>query len=101
MSGKKLTFEQQLSRLEEIVAALERAGATFEEESAPAVARMSLTKTDLMEAGLSGTPEAAARRQKLLAALELPATLSANRLLEALNATVTPEEWTALLAALS
>lgn len=76
-----------------VIAALERAGATFEEEDSPGMQLMALTKTDLMEAGLSGTPDAAARRQQLLAWLELPATLSANRLLEVVNATIAPEEW--------
>ena len=76
-----------------LIAALERAGATFEEEDSPGMQLMALTKTDLMEAGLSGTPDAAARRQQLLAWLELPATLSANRLLEVVNATIAPEEW--------
>lgn len=76
-----------------VIAALERAGAEFEEADAPLRQPMALTKTDLMEAGLSGTPDAAARRQKLLAQLQLPANLSTNRLLEVVNATVTPEEW--------
>ncbi len=84
-----------------VVAALERAGATFEDEAAPTGQRMALTKTDLMTAGLSGTPDATARRQRLLAWLELPATLSANRLLEVVNATVTPEEWATLLTHLN
>ncbi len=83
-----------------VVAALERAGATFENEASPTGQPMALTKTDLMTAGLSGTPDAAARRQRLLAWLELPATLSANRLLEVVNATVTPEEWKTLLTRL-
>ena len=82
------------------MAALERAGATFENEASPTGQPMALTKTDLMTAGLSGTPDAAARRQRLLAWLELPATLSANRLLEVVNATVTPEEWKTLLTRL-
>jgi len=85
----------KLCALATVVAALERAGATFENEASPTGQPMALTKTDLMTAGLSGTPDAA-RRQRLLAWLELPAT----RLLEVVNATVTPEEWKTLLTRL-
>lgn len=80
-----------------IIAALERAGACFEDEDAPTGDKMQLTKVDLMEAGLSGTPDSAARRQQLLEALGLPANLSANRLLEVVNATLSPREWQQLL----
>ena len=76
-----------------IVAALERAGATFEDEDAAAHESLHLTKADLMEWGLTGHPDSAARRRQLLDALDLPGYLSANRLLEVLNTTVTPEEW--------
>lgn len=81
-----------------ILAALERAGATFEDETAPQRDSLNLTKGDLMEWGLTGGPQAAARRRQVLAALELPGYLSANRLLEVLNATVTREEWARLTA---
>ena len=81
-----------------VIAALERAGAVFEDEDAPRRDLMRLTKADLLACGLSGAPDSAARRRVLLQALELPLTLSANRLLEVVNATVTPEEWERLLA---
>lgn len=77
-----------------VVEALRRAGA-LKDSPAPAPA---LTKSDLYTLGLSGHPASAARRQALLAALGLPRHLSANRLLEVLNATVTEEELAALLA---
>ena len=80
-----------------VIAALERAGADFEDVDSPRMDCMQLTKADLMAAGLSGTPDSAARRQALLQVLELPSTLSTNRLLEVVNATVTPAEWAALL----
>ena len=80
-----------------VLAALERAGATFLEEGAPAPDKMALTKADLYALGLSGTPDSAARRAALLRQLQLPPTLSTNRLLEVLNATVTPQQLTALL----
>ena len=83
-----------------VIAALERAGAVFEDEDAPRRDLMRLTKADLLACGLSGTPDSAARRRVLLQALELPPTLSANRLLEVVNATVTPEEWERLLTRL-
>ena len=67
---------------------LERAGATWE-ESPPAGERPPLTKADLYELGLSGTPDSAARRRRLQKALGLPERLSANGLLGALNALVT------------
>ena len=81
-----------------IIAALERAGAVFEDEDSPARDSLGLTKADLMEQGLTGTADAAARRQRLLTALGLPTYLSASRLLEVLNTTVTEAEWAELLA---
>lgn len=78
-----------------VLAALERAGATFEDaaDGAPeAENKMHLTKGDLYELGLSGRADSAARRRALLRALDLPENLSANRLLDVLNATVTEQE---------
>ncbi len=67
--------------------ALRRAGATFLDETPDAPSRgRPITKADLYAAGYSGTADAAARRQELLARLELPQKLSANALLEVLNA---------------
>ncbi len=80
-----------------VIAALERAGAVFEDETAVEAKSLSLTKADLMEWGLSGTVDCSTRRARLLQALELPATLSVNRLLEVVNATLTAEEWVALM----
>ena len=79
-----------------VTAALERAGATFE-DAAGQPATPFLTKTDLVEAGLSGGADSAARRRLLLTRLGLPTYLSANRLLEVLNATLTPHRWQQLL----
>ena len=81
-----------------VVAALERAGATFEDAAAAPRPCLQLTKADLMELGLTGGSDSALRRRRLLDALDLPGYLSANRLLEVVNATVTPAEWAALLA---
>lgn len=76
-----------------VLAALERAGATFEGEDAPPHHTLALTKADWMALGLSGTADSAARRTRLAQALGVPTYLSANRLLELVNATVTTEEW--------
>lgn len=67
--------------------ALERAGATPAPNTPPA-----FTKTTLYRLGLSGVPEAKERRQALQRALDLPANLSANALLDVLNVLTTPEE---------
>ena len=67
--------------------ALRRAGATFlEEEDGPAAPRgRAITKGDLFRWGLSGRADSGSRRQAVLRALELPAHLTANGLLEVLN----------------
>ncbi len=51
-----------------------------------------LTAADLFVLGLSGTPDAGARRAALLRWLDLPEHMSAKALLAALNALYTPEE---------
>lgn len=84
-----------------IVRALEQAGAVFEGETAPVAPSLGLQKSDLLALGLVGVPASAARRQWLLRQLELPATLSANRLLEVVNATLSPAQWAALTAQLA
>ena len=76
--------------------ALLRAGATVEGEDA-AHPRGALTAADLFSLGLTGTPDAAARRAALLRRLDLPAHLSNKALLAVLNALYTPEELAELL----
>ena len=73
--------------------ALRRAGATFLDEDAPREQPVSLTKAQLMALGLTGAPDSAQRRQALLCALELPAHLSVNALLQVVNTCLTPQEW--------
>lgn len=69
-----------------LLEALRRSGATFLTEEASTGAKgRPVTKTDLYLAGLSGTPNAAENREKLLRRLELPAHMTANALLEVLN----------------
>ena len=77
-----------------LLAALRRAGATFEGEGeAPAPAH--ITKADLLDKGLIG-PNSAARRAALQRRLGLPAHLTVNGLLEALTLLLTREEFDAL-----
>ena len=66
--------------------ALRQAGATFLDDPGEGEhPRRQITKGDLFAAGLSGTPDSAARRKELLERLDLPEHLTANALLEALN----------------
>ncbi|MFR1052118.1 MAG: toprim domain-containing protein [Lachnospirales bacterium] len=66
--------------------ALRQAGATFLDDPGEGERpRRQITKGDLFAAGLSGTPDSAARRKELLERLDLPEHLTANALLEALN----------------
>ena len=77
-----------------LLAALRRAGTTFEGEGeAPAPAH--ITKADLLDKGLIG-PNSAARRAALQRRLGLPAHLTVNGLLEALTLLLTREEFDAL-----
>lgn len=78
-----------------ILESLRRAGATIDgEEMAPV---RQITKQDLMELGLSGTPEASSNRLKLLKKLNLPEHMSPNAMLQALNLLYTLEELTNIL----
>jgi ribonuclease M5 len=52
-----------------------------------------ISKTDLYEAGLSGGADSAARRDRLAAALRLPAGMTANALLAAVRLLCTREEF--------
>lgn len=87
-------------RPEVLIEALRRAGATLEGET-PRRSAGEITKADLYAAGLSGGPDSAAKRQKLLRALNLPARMSANAMLEALNALMCRDEFLQLLTAVS
>ena len=82
-------------RPEVLLEALKRAGATFEGESGRQQEGR-ISKADLYKKGLSGGAGSAARRQGLLEQLELPARLTADGLLDVLNATMSREEFLAL-----
>jgi len=67
-----------------IIDALRRAGATVEGESCSHTAG-SITKQNLMALGLSGGKNSSQKRLDLLKELDLPAHMSANAMLQALN----------------
>lgn len=76
-----------------LLKALRNAGAEFADGSTPPPAREPITKQDLFALGLSGGPESAKKRAALLKALSLPAHMSANALLQALNVLFSSEEF--------
>ena len=75
--------------------ALTRAGATFE-NSADEHERAMITKADMFKKGLSGGEGSRAKREELLRSLDLPQKLSADALLDVLNAIMTREDFFAL-----
>jgi len=70
---------------------LRRAGATFEGEEQRSVQK-TITKADLLEKGLIG-PGSVKKREDLLKKMSLPAHLTPNAMLEALNLLLTEEDW--------
>ena len=90
--GKEGKLGVEGMRPEVILEALRRAGATFEEELVQSVPPREITKQDLMDLGLSGSPDAGERRKKLLKACRFPEHMSANAMLQALNLLYTLEE---------
>ena len=79
-----------------ILQALRQAGATFEDASLVGTSA-GMTKADFFELGLTGTPDSKQRRDALKNKLHLPAHLSTNGLLEAVNLLYTREELEELL----
>ena len=76
-----------------LLKALRDAGADFEDGSALPAKAEPITKQDLFTLGLSGGPESAKKRAALLKALSLPAHMSANALLQALNVLFSRDEF--------
>ena len=75
---------------EVIVNAIRRSGATIlGEEAKPP---QTITKADLFDLGLTGTPNAVELRKKLLRHLDMPSYLSTNAMLTALNCLYSLEE---------
>ena len=79
-----------------LLAALERAGATFDNGEPIAHQNPSITKADLYAKGLSGKSGSSQARKELLQRLELPERLTADGLLDVLNAVMSREEFYAL-----
>ena len=76
-----------------ILDALRRAGATFaQQDESEAPVHPVITKADFYEWGLSGRSDSTARRAAVLHALDLPAHMTANALLEFINAVGTHEQ---------
>lgn len=73
-----------------ILDSLYRAGVTVIGDSAPA--HQPITKADFYAWGLSGGKDSAVRRQELLEALHLPSHMTANALLEFINAVADYEQ---------
>ncbi len=98
--GKEGKLGVEGMRPEVLLRALKRAGATFlDGDSAPAEAgKTPVTKADLVRLGLSGGAESGARRKKLQQRLNLPERMTANGLLEALNAFYSLEQLEEILA---
>lgn len=94
-AGKEGKLGVEGMKPEIILEALRRAGATIEGEDVPPA--NAITKQDLMDLGLSGGPDASARRLALLKKLNLPEHMSANALLQALNLLYSLEELKSLL----
>jgi len=89
--GKEGKLGVEGMRPQILLEALERAGATFEEEEEKEKGEP-ITKADLLEAGLIG-PNSAEKRRQLLAQLQLPEHLTPNAMLEAMNLFMTREEF--------
>ena len=78
-----------------LVDALCRAGATVADGAVPSSG--GITKQDMVELGLSGGKDSAAKRLELLKKLGLPERMSANAMLQALNVMYTKDELVKLL----
>ena len=78
-----------------LLEALRRAGASFEEETA-APRPAPISKADLYARGLSGREGSAEKRRALLKRLDLPERLTADGLLDVLNALMSREEFFSL-----
>jgi ribonuclease M5 len=78
-----------------ILDSLFRAGATVIGDTVPETKK--ITKADFYEWGLSGGKGSAERRQKLLCAMQLPTHMTANALLEFINAVTDYEQISTLL----
>ena len=95
-AGKEGKLGVEGMRPEVLLNALLKAGATVEGEERTAP-RGELTPADLMLLGLTGRPDSADLRAKLLKHLELPRHMSAKALLTVLNTLYTRDEVTDIM----
>ena len=96
--GKEGLLGVEGMRPEIILQALRDAGGEFA-DSCEQPTREPITKQDFFALGLSGKPDSAARRGALLKKLDLPAHMSANALLQAVNTLFSREEFLARVSA--
>lgn len=75
-----------------IISALKNAGCTINGQSNTA-AKEQITKTDLYLAGLSGGSDSADKRRRLCSLIELPGRISANMLVDSINAIMSKDEF--------
>lgn len=76
---------------EVLLNALRRAGATIDGAAARETEPISMA--DMYHAGLTGKPDSAMRRERLLSGMELPKKMTASALLPVLNALMSREEF--------
>ncbi len=88
--GKEGKLGVEGMRPDVILEALKRAGASFEDSTIEKESQ--ITKTDMFFLGLSGGPDSKTKRTALIKMLNLPAHMSANALLEALNLLYSKDE---------
>lgn len=74
-----------------LLQALERAGATFSDGEKQTLPAERISKADLYRLGLSGGPGSREKRSRLLKRLDLPERLTADGLLDVLNALMSRE----------
>ena len=80
-------------RPEVLLEALEKAGAHFRDEERSARSAERISKADLYRVGLSGGPGSREKRAVLLRRMDLPERLTADGLLEVLNALMSREDF--------
>lgn len=90
--SKEGTLGVEGMRPEVLIDALRRSGATLSGDTETHRGE-TITKADMYARGLTGTPNSAERRKKLLKKLELPEKLSGNGLLDVLNALMERSEF--------
>ncbi len=95
-AGKEGKLGVEGMKKDVILEALRKAGATIEGEDCPKA--QAITKQDMMELGLSGGSDSAAKRLALLKKLNLPEHMSANAMLQALNLLYDLEELKILIS---